>query len=30
MAEMSFKLNIVEPDGVFYEGEIDIDRKSVV
>ncbi len=24
MAEMSFKLNIVEPDGVFYEGEIDM------
>ena len=24
MAEMSFKLNIIEPDGVFYEGEIDM------
>lgn len=24
MAEMSFKLNIVEPDGVFYEGEADM------
>ena len=24
MAEMSFKLNIVEPDGVFYEGEVDM------
>ena len=24
MAEMSFKLTIVEPDGVFYEGEIDM------
>lgn len=24
MAEMGFKLNIVEPDGVFYEGEIDM------
>ena len=24
MAEMSFNLTIVEPDGVFYEGEIDM------
>ncbi len=24
MAEMSFNLNIVEPDGVFYEGEVDM------
>lgn len=24
MAEMSFKLNIVKPDGVFYEGEADM------
>ena len=24
MAEMSFKLNMVEPDGVFYEVEIDM------
>ena len=24
MAEMSFNLTIVEPDGVFYEGEVDM------
>lgn len=24
MAEMSFKVNIIEPDGVFYEGEVDM------